>query len=90
MNERRLNDPRHDDSRQNDRVATLLVVGGAGMLFLVGVVAAYSLALASGGALATMATVVGLSAVQRAVLRPFPPPPPITGGVKSVSLPSST
>ena len=58
MNERRLNDPRHDDSRHNDGVATLLVVGGAGMLFLVGVGAAYSLALASGGALATMATVL--------------------------------
>lgn len=58
MNERRLNDPRHDESRHNDRVATLLVVGGAGMLFLVGVGAAYSLALASGGPLATMATVL--------------------------------
>lgn len=58
MNERRLNDPRHDDSRHDDRVATLLVVGGAGMLFLVGVGAAYSLALASGGALATMATIL--------------------------------
>ena len=50
--------PRHDDSRHDDRVATLLVVGGAGMLFLVGVGAAYSLALASSGALATMATVL--------------------------------
>lgn len=58
MNNRRLEDLRHDDSRHNDRVATLLVVGGAGMLFLVGVGAAYSLALASGGALATMATVL--------------------------------
>jgi hypothetical protein len=58
MNERRLNDPRHDDSRHNHRVAALLVVGGAGMLFLVGVGAAYSVALASGGALATMATVL--------------------------------
>jgi hypothetical protein len=57
MNERRLEDPRHDDSR-HDHVATLLVVGGAGMLFLVGVGAAYSLALASGGTLATMATVL--------------------------------
>lgn len=58
MEERRLNGPRHDDSRHNERVATMLVVGGAGMLFLVGVGAAYSLALASGGALATMATVL--------------------------------
>lgn len=58
MNNRRLEDPRQDDSRHNDRVATLLVVGGAGMLFLVGVGAAYSLALASGGALATIATVL--------------------------------
>ena len=58
MNKRRLTDPRHDDSRQNDHVATLLAVGGAGMLFLVGVGAAYSLALASTGALATMATVL--------------------------------
>ena len=58
MNNRRLQDLRHDDSRHNDRVATLLVVGGAGMLFLVGVGAAYSLALTSGGALATIATVL--------------------------------
>jgi hypothetical protein len=58
MNNRRLKDPRHDDSRHNDRVATLLVVGGAGMLFLVGVGAAYSLALTSGGAVATIATVL--------------------------------
>ena len=58
MYERRLNDPRHDDSRHNDHVATLLVVGGAGMLFLVGVGAAYSLALASTGALATLTTVL--------------------------------
>jgi hypothetical protein len=38
--------------------AILLAVGGAGMVFLVGVGAAYSLALTSGGALATMATVL--------------------------------
>ena len=58
MNERRLEDLRHDDFGHNDYVATRLVVGGAGILFLVGVGAAYSLALASGGALATMATVL--------------------------------
>ena len=58
MNKRRLKDRSHDDSRHNDHVATLMVVGGAGMLFLVGVGAASSLALASGGALATMATVL--------------------------------
>jgi hypothetical protein len=66
MNERRLNDPRHDDTRHNDRVATLLVVGGAGLLFLLGVGAAYSRALAGGGAAATIATVlvtVGLAAL---------------------------
>ena len=80
MNKRRLEDPRHDDSRQNDHVATLLVVGGAGMLFIVGVGAAYSLALASGGALATVATVlvtVGLAGLLVvagvvAVRRPLP------------------
>jgi hypothetical protein len=58
MNNRRLQDLRHDVSRHNDRVASMLVVGGAGMLFLVGVGAAYSLALASGGAAATIATVL--------------------------------
>lgn len=58
MNERRLKYPRHDDSRHTDRVATLLAVGGAGMLLLVGVGAAYALALASGGVLATMTTVL--------------------------------
>ena len=80
MNERRLNDPRHDDSRHNDRVATLLVVGGAGMLFLVGVGAAYSLALASGGTLAMMATVLvtvglaGLLVVTGVVAARWSPP----------------
>jgi len=58
MNKRRLENPRHDDSRHNDRVARLLVVGGAGMLFLVVVAGASSLALASGGALATTATLL--------------------------------
>ena len=58
MSKRRLEDPRHDDFRHNDRVATLLAVGGAGMLFLVGLGAASSLALASGGALAAIATVL--------------------------------
>jgi hypothetical protein len=80
MNKRRLEHPRHDDYRQNDNVATLLMVGGAGILFLVGVGAAYSLALASGGALATMATAlvtVGLAGLLVvagvvAIRRPLP------------------
>ena len=57
MNERWLENPRQDGSRHAEHVTTLLV-GGAGMLFLVGVGAAYSVALASTGLLATMATVL--------------------------------
>ncbi len=57
MNDRWLENPRQDGSRHAEYVTTLLV-GGAGMLFLVGVGAAYSLALMSTGVLATMATVL--------------------------------
>ena len=57
MNERWLENPRQDGARQAGHVTTLLV-GGAGMLFLVGVGAAYSLALTSTGVLATLATVL--------------------------------
>ena len=48
------------------RYVTTLLVGGAGMLFLVGVGAAYSVALASTGVAATMATVlvtIGLAGI---------------------------
>jgi hypothetical protein len=58
MNERWLENARQDNSRHSEHVTTLLAVGGAGMVFLLGVGAAYSLALASTGALATMATVL--------------------------------
>ena len=57
MKDRWLENPRQDGSRHADHVTTLLVAG-AGMLFLVGVGAAYSLALATTGVLATMATVL--------------------------------
>jgi hypothetical protein len=58
MNERWLENPTQDDSRQSEHVTTLMAVGGAGMVFLLGVGAAYSLALSSTGMLATMATVL--------------------------------
>ena len=57
MNERWLENLRQDGSRRAEHV-TVLLVGGAGMVFLVGVGAVYSLALANTGVLATMATVL--------------------------------
>ena len=43
---------------RRSKYVTTLVVGGAGMVFLVGVGAVYSVALASTGVMATMATVL--------------------------------
>lgn len=57
MYERWLDNPKQDGSRHSGHV-TVLLVAGAGSVFLVGVGAAYLLASAGTGVLATMATVL--------------------------------